>query len=172
MASVTLDRRPVLASRSLRTLTRRPALLALAGTAVLAALARVPYLTVGVGPDEGGYAYVARQWARGAALYRDVWIDRPQGLLSIYRVIYELSGHLWAYRLGALLIGVGVTLVVGAIAWMLRGPWTGVAAALIYAVVGVGPHIEGFTLNGELAGLFKRWYPDLDMKAEEMPMAA
>ena len=28
------------------------------------------------------------------------------------------------------------------------------------------------TLNGELAGLFKRWYPDLDMKAEEMPMAA
>ena len=129
----------------------RPALLALAGTAVLAALARVPYLTVGVGPDEGGYAYVARQWARGLTLYRDVWIDRPQGLLSIYRVIYELSGHLWAFRLGALLIGVGVTLVVGAIAWMLRGPWTGVAAALIYAVVGVGPHIEGFTLNGELA---------------------
>ena len=28
------------------------------------------------------------------------------------------------------------------------------------------------TLNGELAGIFKRWYPDLDMKAEEMPMAA
>jgi hypothetical protein len=28
------------------------------------------------------------------------------------------------------------------------------------------------TLNGELAGLFKRWYPDLDMKAEEMPIAA
>jgi hypothetical protein len=28
------------------------------------------------------------------------------------------------------------------------------------------------TLNGELAGIFKRWYPDLDMKAEEMPLAA
>jgi hypothetical protein len=28
------------------------------------------------------------------------------------------------------------------------------------------------TLNGELTGIFKRWYPDLDMKAEEMPMAA
>ena len=28
------------------------------------------------------------------------------------------------------------------------------------------------TLNGELAGIFMRWYPDLDMKAEEMPMAA
>ena len=28
------------------------------------------------------------------------------------------------------------------------------------------------TLNGELASIFKRWYPDLDMKAEEMPTAA
>ena len=31
------------------------------GLTALAALARVPYLTAGVGPDEGGYAYVARQ---------------------------------------------------------------------------------------------------------------
>jgi hypothetical protein len=28
------------------------------------------------------------------------------------------------------------------------------------------------TLYGELAGIFKRWYPDLDVKAEEMPIAA
>src|SRR5262245_27533757 len=28
------------------------------------------------------------------------------------------------------------------------------------------------TLNGELADIFKRWYPDLDMKAEEIPNAA
>jgi hypothetical protein len=27
------------------------------------------------------------------------------------------------------------------------------------------------TLNGELAGIFKRWYPDLDMKVAELPMA-
>src|SRR5438445_12301680 len=128
MASVTLDRRPVLASRSLRTLTRRPALLAFAGTAVLAALARVPYLTVGVGPDEGGYAYVARQWARGAVLYGDLWIDRPQGLLSVYRLLVTLSDSHTAVRVGALAIGVGVTLACGAVGWLLRGPATGVAA--------------------------------------------
>jgi hypothetical protein len=29
-----------------------------------------------------------------------------------------------------------------------------------------------WTLNGELAGIFKRWYPDLDMKAEAIPLAA
>lgn len=28
------------------------------------------------------------------------------------------------------------------------------------------------TLNGELAGIFKRWYSDLDIQAEEIPMAA
>ena len=28
------------------------------------------------------------------------------------------------------------------------------------------------TLNGELADIFKRWYPDLDMKAEEISIAA
>ena len=28
------------------------------------------------------------------------------------------------------------------------------------------------TLNGELAGIFKRWYPDLDIKAEEIAIAA
>src|SRR5262249_278973 len=28
------------------------------------------------------------------------------------------------------------------------------------------------TLNGELAGIFKRWYPDLDIKVEEIPIAA
>ena len=28
------------------------------------------------------------------------------------------------------------------------------------------------TLNGELADIFKRWYPDLDMKAEEIPIVA
>jgi hypothetical protein len=28
------------------------------------------------------------------------------------------------------------------------------------------------TLNGELAGIFKRWYPDLDIKGGELPIAA
>ena len=28
------------------------------------------------------------------------------------------------------------------------------------------------TLNGELVGIFKRWYSDLDMKAEAIPLAA
>ena len=28
------------------------------------------------------------------------------------------------------------------------------------------------TLNGELGALFKRWYPDMDLEVEEIPIAA
>ena len=28
------------------------------------------------------------------------------------------------------------------------------------------------TLNGDLSVMFKRWYPDMDIEAEEMPAAA
>ena len=27
------------------------------------------------------------------------------------------------------------------------------------------------TLNGELSAIFKRWYPDMDLEVEEMPVA-
>jgi hypothetical protein len=28
------------------------------------------------------------------------------------------------------------------------------------------------TLNGELSVIFKRWYPDMDLEVDEMPVAA
>jgi hypothetical protein len=28
------------------------------------------------------------------------------------------------------------------------------------------------TLNGELGAIFKRWYPDIDLEVEEIPIAA
>jgi hypothetical protein len=28
------------------------------------------------------------------------------------------------------------------------------------------------TLDGELGAIFKRWYPDIDIEGEEMPVAA
>jgi 4-amino-4-deoxy-L-arabinose transferase-like glycosyltransferase len=123
----------------------------LAGLTVLAAGLRLPFLAAGMGVDEGGYAYVAREWARGGHLYGSLWVDRPQGLLLAYRFLLHISDSAWAIRLGAVLAGAAVTLLVGTIGWLLRSRATGIAAAAIYAVVGVGPHIEGFTFNGELA---------------------
>lgn len=125
---------------------RRPILAA----AVLAVLLRVPFLGTGLSTDEGGYAYVARQWSRGARLYDTVWLDRPQGLLLTYRALLGIDDSGWTIRLGMVLAGAIITVALGAIGWLLAGRAVGIAAAWIYAVVGVAPHLEGITLNGEL----------------------
>ena len=131
--------------------SHRAAVLGIAAAALTAAALRVPFIWAGIGPDEGGYAYVAREWARGAALYKDVWIDRPQGLILLYRALVDISATPAMIRIGAVLAGVVLTLLLAALAWRLASPRAGVAAATMFAVVGVGPHIEGFTMNGELA---------------------
>ena len=124
---------------------------AIGAAVAVAVLVRVPFLSTGIGPDEGGYAYVAEQWARGARLYGADWVDRPQGLLIAYRLLLDVGHSASAVRLGALLFGCGITLMLGVAGWLLRGPWTGAAAAIVYAIVGVAPHLQGFTFNGELA---------------------
>src|SRR3954468_18584891 len=125
---------------------RRPILAA----AVLAVLLRVPFLGTGLSTDEGGYAYVAQQWSRGARLYDTAWLDRPQGLLLTYRALLALDDSGWTIRLGMVLAGAIITVALGAIGWLLVGRAVGTAAAWIYAVVGVAPHLEGITFNGEL----------------------
>ena len=118
--------------------------------ASLAVLVRLPFLG-SIGPDEGGYAYVAWQWSRGADLYRSVWVDRPQGLILVYRLLVAISHSVWAIRLGAVAAGVAITLLVAMIGRLLGGPETGFLAGALYAIIGIGPHIEGYTFNGELA---------------------
>src|SRR3712207_576301 len=118
--------------------------------AALAMLLRVPFLFTGLSTDEGGYAYVAQQWSRGAALYDTAWLDRPQGLLLTYRALLAIDDAGWAIRIGMVLAGAIITVALGAIGWLLVNRATGVTAAFLYAVVGVAPHLEGITLNGEL----------------------
>ena len=61
--------------------------------ATLTVLLRLPFLTTPLNVDEGGYATIASEWASGAQLYRDVWVDRPQGLLVFYRPAKASGGH-------------------------------------------------------------------------------
>jgi 4-amino-4-deoxy-L-arabinose transferase-like glycosyltransferase len=122
----------------------------LAALASLAAVVRLPFLG-SIGPDEGGYAYVAWQWSRGGDLYRSVWVDRPQGLILVYRLLVSISHSAWAIRLGAVVAGVAITLLLVAIGRLLASPSTGFLAGALYAIAGIGPHIEGYTFNGELA---------------------
>jgi 4-amino-4-deoxy-L-arabinose transferase-like glycosyltransferase len=122
----------------------------LAALAGVAALVRLPFLG-SIGPDEGGYAYVAWQWARGHALYSGVWVDRPQGLILVYRLLISIAHSAWAIRLGAVVSGVAITLLLAWVGRLFDGERTGLFAGGLFAVAGLGPHVEGFTFNGELA---------------------
>jgi len=62
-----------------------------------------------------------------------------------------MSHSAWAIRLGAIVAGAAVTVLLAAIGRLLAGPAPGFLAGALYAIAGIGPHIEGYTFNGELA---------------------
>jgi 4-amino-4-deoxy-L-arabinose transferase-like glycosyltransferase len=123
-----------------------------AALALLAAAIRVPFLFAGLSMDEGGYAYVARQWSDGARLYSNAaWVDRPQGLLLLYRGLLLVSDSAWGIRLGVVVAGTAIAVALAVIGRELASPGTGLVAAGTYAIAGIAPAAEGFTFNGELA---------------------
>lgn len=122
-----------------------------AGAVALSVVLRARFLTTPLTADEGGALVVARVWARGGDPYLDAWVDRPQGVLLLYRWWDALGiAEPGASRVLAMVAGAG--LVVG-VAWIARfaaGATAGATAAVIAAVVSTAPSIEGFIVNGEL----------------------
>ncbi len=94
------------------------------GLAAVAVLLRLPFLGT-LGPDEGGYAYIASAWARGGHLYGRVWVDRPQGLMLAYRSLLGIAHQAWAIRLGAVVAAVAITLLLVLIGNVLESPKVG-----------------------------------------------
>ncbi len=139
--------------------------LGILAVAALTLLVRLPLLRLPLDPDEGGYAYIAQRWASGARLYSpQAWVDRPQGLMLLFRGIDAVSYSALAIRLTAVLVATVLAVAVGAIAWVVvgagsagtgsrasDGPVAAVAAAAAVAVLGAGALVEGYQLNGELA---------------------
>ena len=123
----------------------------IAAGAAVSALMRVRFLGTPLTADEGGYLAIARAWGHGRVLYRDVWLDRPQGLLLIYRVWDWLSGgrngsiHVMAIVFGVVLV-VSTALVVWALVGQAAARWT----AITCGVLSASPVLEGFIPNGEL----------------------
>ena len=67
---------------------------------------RARFLTTPLSVDEGGYLAVARAWASGRTLYGQAWVDRPQGLLVLFRLWDDLTGGSpMAIRAMAILFG-------------------------------------------------------------------
>ncbi len=120
---------------------------------VVSVLARLRMVSTPLTGDEGGYIAVARVWSHSGTLYRDAWIDRPQGLLVIYRMWDWLTGNSTAsVRMMAILFGIVMVASVASAVTSLAGRAAGVAAALIVAVTSSSPALEGHVANGELLG--------------------
>jgi 4-amino-4-deoxy-L-arabinose transferase-like glycosyltransferase len=121
------------------------------GIALATVAVRLPFFGTPLSVDEGGYAYVARFWARGFHLYRDVWVDRPQGLLFLFRAAEAPFGpHGWAVRLLAAVFAGATASLLGVLVARLTSQRLGLVAAALWAIISVGPPIEGFAANGEL----------------------
>ncbi|WP_035805431.1 hypothetical protein [Kitasatospora mediocidica] len=130
---------------------RGAALTAIALAALLAVAVRLPLLRLPLDPDEGGYAYLAAKWAGGARLYSPAaWVDRPQGLMLVFRLVTDLSYTATALRVGAMAAAAVLTLATASAAWALAGRRAAVVAGLLVAVVSAGPYVEGYEFNGEL----------------------
>jgi hypothetical protein len=126
-------------------------LLVALAAAALAVLVRVPFFGAPLTADEGGYAEAARLWDRGATLYRDVWVDRPQALILVFRGVLQLGTSTEAIRGAAAVVGVLVVLTTMLLALRLTGRRaTACACALLAASFGASPFLESFTLAGEL----------------------
>jgi 4-amino-4-deoxy-L-arabinose transferase-like glycosyltransferase len=122
----------------------------LSGCVALALLCRLPFLQVPLTNDEGGYAYVARLWAGGAQLYGHAWVDRPQGLMLLFRLFVSVAPTTLGLRLCAALYAALNVLLIAVVGSQLYGRRAGLCAAALYAVFSSGPQIEGFIVNGEL----------------------
>jgi 4-amino-4-deoxy-L-arabinose transferase-like glycosyltransferase len=142
-----------------RTRFRLRAPYAPAFAAVIAALlalgTRAAFWDAPLTADEGGYAQIARLWDRGAALYGGVWVDRPQGLLLVYRALLDLGGgSTESLRIFAAVVAMVVVVATVAVALRICGTMEAIAAGLLLATFGASPFIESFTLAGELLAAF------------------
>ena len=144
-----------------RTAKRRPRRLwtgrryktALASAALASVVLRLRFVIAPISADEGGFLAIARSWRHGGDLYQDVWVDRPQGLLVVYRLFDVLSGgNEDLVRVIALVFGAVAVVAVAELVRLLSTPTAGVIAGACAAVMSSAPAIEGFAANGELLG--------------------
>jgi hypothetical protein len=118
---------------------------------VASVLLRLRFLFTPLSPDEGGFLAIARSWAHGRQLYRDVWVDRPQGLLLLFRLWDRLAfGNPKSVRVMAMVFGAALVIASAEIGRRLYSLRAGALAAAFVAAASSAAAIEGFLANGEL----------------------
>ena len=134
-------------------MTARRDRLGLVAAALLSVAMRLRFVFTPISSDEGGYLAIARAWRHGKDLYGDVWVDRPQGVLLVYRFYDVVIGEEDLLRIIALVFGIAaVAAVAEAVRSVSRSREAALVAAFFAAVLTASPAIEGYAANGELLG--------------------
>lgn len=124
--------------------------------ATLAVLARAPFLTRPLTPDEGGFLLVAAQWHAGSSLYGDYWVDRPPVLLTLLLPVAGWSRPgLGLHLLGTVAV-VAAVLLAGRLSVLLAPghPRAGAVGAATAAVFLTAPLFGAASeVDGELLGV-------------------
>ncbi|WP_370619016.1 hypothetical protein [Mumia sp. Pv 4-285] len=129
----------------------------LLGVLALMTLFRLPYVWAPLSSDEGGFLLVAHQWgATDGSLYGNQWVDRPPGLLLVFRaadVLSEALGDRVALRLVALLLAAVAVVAAWFAGRTLGGARGAVAAALVVTALTSTPMFSGPRLMTALPGV-------------------
>lgn len=121
------------------------------GLALLAALARLPWLHQTLSPDEGGFLMVGGQWSPGHSLYGDYWVDRPPLLIGLFGLAAWLGGAT-ALRLMGMAAVAAAVLLAGLLGRHAapQHRWAGPLAAATAGVFLSTPYFGVREVDGEL----------------------
>ncbi|MSX21384.1 MAG: hypothetical protein F2934_05860 [Actinobacteria bacterium] len=118
---------------------------------VATVLLRLRFFFTPMTADEGGQMVIARTWSRGAVLYKDIFIDRPVGMMALFRAMYWLGlGNRFGLRLLALVLCLVGSAGCGRIAARLGSESSAAMAAFGVGLLLSVPRLDGFPVNGEL----------------------
>lgn len=124
---------------------------AVVGAALASVALRARFLFTPLYADEGGILSVARDWSSGSTLYRNVWIDRPQGLIVLFRGWDAIPGTgVSSVRMLAVVLGAVAVVAAASVGRSLFTARVGALAAWFTAALTASPLLEGFASNGEL----------------------
>ncbi|HKP12217.1 MAG TPA: glycosyltransferase family 39 protein, partial [Blastocatellia bacterium] len=134
-----------------RRLRRRAVVGVFAAIALVTFLLRIFY-SGHLYQDDGLWFTAAEELLRGKALYRDVYFDKPPGIVLVYAGLFKLFGaHLLTIRLFTIIYSVAMSAALYAFGRRLYDERTGLTAAAMFAVfstIYTTGHVQG--LNTDL----------------------
>jgi hypothetical protein len=117
---------------------------------IATALIRIRLLDVPLERDEGEYAYAGQLMLQGTPPYAQTYNMKLPGIYAAYALIILIFGQTHtAVHLGLLIINAATIVMIFLLAKRLFGPFAAIAAAAAFAMLSMGPTVQGIFANAE-----------------------